>query len=88
MATTTCAMTTWDYPLMPFRNGNYAFLDARNRAFQLPVAAFYMMESAGFENVVIEDRWWDEGDGEAKDTRRPGITAFNPRTRRWYVLDI
>ena len=37
-----------------------------------------MMESAGFEDVVIEDRWWDEGDGEAKDTRRPDITAFNP----------
>ena len=47
-----------------------------------------MMESAGFEDVVIEDRWWDEGDGEAQDTRRPDITAFNPRTRRRYVLDI
>eukprot|EP01044_Picomonas_judraskeda_P014107 COSAG03_NODE_2207_length_3012_cov_7.757981_1_plen_304_part_00 len=32
-----------------------------------------MMESAGFEDVVMEDRWWDEGDDEAKDTRRPDI---------------
>ena len=22
------------------------------------------MESAGFEDVVMEDRWWDEGDDE------------------------
>jgi hypothetical protein len=47
-----------------------------------------MLESAGFEDVEIEDRWWDEGDGEAKDTRRPDITAFNPRDRRRYVIDV
>eukprot|EP01043_Picozoa_sp_COSAG02_P114266 COSAG02_NODE_50559_length_319_cov_3.913636_1_plen_55_part_10 len=42
----------------------------------------------GSHILVWRQSWWDEGDGEAKDTRRPGITAFNPRTRRWYVLDI
>ena len=47
-----------------------------------------MMESAGFEDVVMEDRWWDEGDDEAKDTRRPDITAFNPRIRRRVVIDV
>jgi hypothetical protein len=47
-----------------------------------------MMESAGFEDVQIEDRWWDEGNGEARDTRRPDITAFNPRDRRRYIIDI
>ena len=47
-----------------------------------------MMESAGFEDVVMEDRWWDEGDEEAKDTRRPDITAFNPRIRRRVVIDV
>ena len=26
-----------------------------------------MMESAGFEDVEVEDRWWDEGDDEAKE---------------------
>jgi hypothetical protein len=47
-----------------------------------------MMESAGFEDVQIEDRWWDERNGEARDTRRPDITAFNPRDRRRYIIDI
>ena len=47
-----------------------------------------MMQSAGFEDVQIEDRWWDEGDAEAKDTRRPDVTAFNPRDRRRYVIDV
>ena len=46
-----------------------------------------MMESAGFEDVVMEDRWWDEGDDEAKDTRRPDITAYNPKIRRRVVID-
>ena len=47
-----------------------------------------MMQSAGFEDVQMEDRWWDEGDAETKDTRRPDITAFNPRDRRRYVIDV
>ena len=47
-----------------------------------------MMESAGFEDIEEEDRWWDEGDDEAKDTRRQDITAFNPRNRRRYVIDV
>ena len=48
-----------------------------------------MLESArGFEDVEIEDRWWDEGDDEEKDTRRPDITAYNPRNRRRYVIDV
>ena len=49
---------------------------------------FDMMKSAGYEDVEMEDRWWDEGDGEAKDTRRPDIVAFNPRTRRRVVIDV
>ena len=44
--------------------------------------------SAGFEDVQMEDRWWDEGEAEAKDTRRPDVTAFNPRDRRRYVIDV
>ena len=47
-----------------------------------------MMHSAGFEDVQMEDRWWDEGDAETKDTRRPDITAFNPRDRRRYIIDV
>ena len=49
---------------------------------------FDMMKSAGYEDVEMEDRWWDEGDGEAKDTRRPDIVAFNPRIRRRVVIDV
>ena len=51
-----------------------------------------MLESAGFEDVCIEDtsRYWDEGDSEEKDTRRPDIVAFNPtsRNRKRYVIDV
>ena len=47
-----------------------------------------MLESAGFDDVEIEDRWWDEGDDEEKDTRRPDTTAYNPRNRRRYVIDV
>ena len=36
----------------------------------------------------MEDRWWDEGDAGTKDTRRPDITAFNPRDRRRHVIDV
>lgn len=47
-----------------------------------------MLKSAGFEDVQIEDRWWDDGDGEDRETRRPDITAFNPRDRKRYVIDV
>jgi len=47
-----------------------------------------LFESAGFTDVRIEDRYWDEGDSEAKDTRRPDIVAFNPRNRKRYVIDV
>ena len=47
-----------------------------------------MLRSAGFEDVEMEDRWWDEGDDEAKDTRRPDITCFNPIDRCRYVIDV
>eukprot|EP01044_Picomonas_judraskeda_P001054 COSAG03_NODE_56_length_15957_cov_538.173225_3_plen_414_part_00 len=47
-----------------------------------------MLISAGFEDVQIEDRWWDEADGEDRETRRPDITAFNPRDRKRYVIDV
>jgi hypothetical protein len=47
-----------------------------------------MMISAGFEDVEVEDRWWDEGEGEDRETRRPDITAFNPRDRKRYVIDV
>eukprot|EP01043_Picozoa_sp_COSAG02_P013100 COSAG02_NODE_519_length_20760_cov_60.588819_6_plen_263_part_00 len=46
------------------------------------------MISAGFEDVEVEDRWWDEGEGEDRETRRPDITAFNPRDRKRYVIDV
>ena len=46
------------------------------------------MNSAGFEDVEMEDRWWDEGEGEDRETRRPDITAFNPRDRKRYVIDV
>ena len=55
---------------------------------------FYMLKSAGFEdgraNAGLQDRWWDEGEAEAKDTRSPDVTAFNPRDtcRRRYVIDV
>eukprot|EP01043_Picozoa_sp_COSAG02_P055688 COSAG02_NODE_6499_length_3536_cov_86.400640_3_plen_85_part_00 len=45
-----------------------------------------MLESAGFKDVEIEDRWWDESDGEAKDTRRPDIIAFNPQATRPFSI--
>ena len=38
--------------------------------------------------VQKEDRWWDEADGEDRETRRPDITAFNPRDRKRYVIDV
>ena len=31
---------------------------------------------------------WDDGDGEDRETRRPDITAFNPRDRKRYVIDV
>ena len=47
-----------------------------------------MMVSTGFEDVEKEDRWWDPGDEEEENTRRPDITAFNPRDRKRYVIDV
>ena len=47
-----------------------------------------MLESAGFTDIHWEDRWWDTRQDESANTRRPDVTAFNPRNRRRYVIDV
>ena len=47
-----------------------------------------MLESAGFTDIQWEDRWWDTRQDESANTRRPDVTAFNPRNRRRYVIDV
>jgi hypothetical protein len=37
-----------------------------------------MLEPAGFDDVEIEDRWWDESDGEAKDTTPKCFCMLTP----------